>query len=54
MYAKMMKLRISYKSEEDKKKMIKILVQAGAIIKKESKPYKAKGSNEERVYLDIE
>ena len=50
----MIKLRISYESEEDKKRMIKILVQAGAIIRKESKPYKCKGSNEERVYLDVE
>ncbi|CDH89018.1 hypothetical protein CB17B0026 [Clostridium botulinum B str. Eklund 17B (NRP)] len=43
-----------YKSKEDKKKMIQILMKAGAIIKKESKPYKLKGSKEERVYLDIE
>lgn len=47
----MAKVQISYKTEEEKLKLIKIL-SAAAVVKKISKPYKS--GQFYRVYLDVE
>lgn len=49
----MIKVRISYSSEEEKDKLINILSKGNKILSI-SKPYKNRNNDNKRVYVDLE